>query len=102
MNFAEAGELIRAARDKAGLSQAALAHSLHMSRATISKIENGIVEEIGVRKLAQLCDRLGLDIVVKARRPLTLHEAYTKNRQERREAFRETDATLAKLKPDIG
>ena len=102
MNFTEAGDIIRQARDKAGLSQAALARALRMSRATVSKIENGIVEEIGVRKLAQLCDRLGLDIVVKERRPLTLHEAYAKNRQERREAFRETDATLAKLKPDRG
>lgn len=100
MDFAEAGTLIRAARQKAGITQAELASRLHMSRATISKIENGIIEELGIRKLAQVCNRLGLEILVQPRRTLTLHEAYEKNRQERREAFRETDATLAKLKPD--
>ena len=100
MDFTEAGILIRQARGKAGLTQAALASRLHMSRATISKIENGTIEELGIRKLAHLCDRLGLEISVRPRRALTLHEAYEKNRQERREAFRETDAALAQLKPD--
>jgi HTH-type transcriptional regulator / antitoxin HipB len=100
MQFAEAGMLIRDARKKAGLTQADLARSLGMSRATISKVENGIIEELGVRKLAQLCDRVGLEIAVKPRRPLTLHEAYDKNRQERRDALKATDATLAQRNPD--
>lgn len=81
------------------MTQAELASGLHMSRATISKIENGVIEELGVRKLSRLCDRLGLDISVHPRRALTLHETYEKNRRERRDAFRETDAALAKLKP---
>lgn len=100
MQFADAGTLIRDARKKAGLTQAALAKTLGMSRATISKVENGIIEELGVRKLAQLCDRVGLEVVVKPRRSLTLHQAYDKNRQERRDALKATDATLAQLKPD--
>jgi transcriptional regulator with XRE-family HTH domain len=100
MNFSEAGTLIREEREKKGLTQEALARTLGMSRATVSKVENGIIEEIGVRKLAALCNRLGLDVVVRPRRPITLQEAYDKNRRERREAFRETDAALAKLKPD--
>jgi transcriptional regulator with XRE-family HTH domain len=100
MNFGEAGPLIREARHKVGLTQAELASRLHMSRATISKIENGIIEEIGIRKLARLADRLDLEIVVRPRRRLTLHEVYEKNRQERRAALHETDAVLAKLKPD--
>lgn len=102
MDFAETGILIREAREKAGLTQAELARRLRMSRATISRIENGTIEELGVRKLAQLCDRLGLEISVHPRRPLTLHEAYEKNRAERRVALRETDEVLAKLKPDSG
>ncbi len=100
MQFGEAGMLIRDARKKAGLTQAELARALGMSRATISKVENGIIEELGVRKLAQVCDRVGLEIVVQSRRPLTLHQAYDRNRQERRDALKATDATLAKLKPD--
>ena len=100
MNFAEAGTSIREARKKTKVTQGELARRLGMSRATISKIENGTIEEIGIRKFAQLCDRLGLEISVRPRRPPTLNEAYEQNRQERKEAFRQTDATLAKMKPD--
>lgn len=99
MNFTEAGILIHDAREKAGLTQATLASRLHMSRATISKLENGTMEELGVRKLSRLCDHLGLEISIRPRRSLTLNEAYEKNRQERREALRETDAVLSKLRP---
>ena len=100
MNFAETGALIREARQKTKVTQGELARRLGMSRATISKIENGTIEEIGIRKFAQLCDRLGLEISVGLRRPPTLNEAYEQNRRERQEAFRQTDATLAKMKPD--
>lgn len=92
--------LIRNARRQAGLTQAELAARLHMSRATISQLENGIIEELGVRKIAQICDRLGLEITIRERRPLTLHEAYARNREERQAAFHETDAIIANLKPE--
>lgn len=100
MNFSEAGILIREARRKAGVTQDALAKRLRMSRSTISQVENGVISELGVRKLAQICERLGLEVIVRPRNPrLTLHEAYARNRQERQNAFKETDATLAKLTP---
>lgn len=85
MNFTETGRQIRAARQKAGLSQAALAASLGMSRATISQIETGVIGEIGVRKLASLCDRLGLALRVEplVRTRPTLHDIYARNREER-------------------
>ncbi len=102
MDFVEAGILIRDARRKAGLTQEALAKRLRMSRSTISQLENGIIAELGVRKLAQICERLGLEVTVRPRNPpLTLHEAYARNRQERQTAFKETDATLAKLPPTL-
>ena len=100
MNFFETGIFVRNARKKASLTQADLARALGMSRATISQIENGVIKELGVRKLALLLDRLGLEIAVRPRRPLGLHETYEKNRKERREALRETEAALANLKPD--
>jgi hypothetical protein len=54
-----------------------------------------------VRKLSQICDRLGLEVTVQRRlAPLTLHEAYAESKQERQAAFRETDNTLAKLSKD--
>ncbi len=65
------GAAIATARRGAKQSQAELARSLGMSRATISGIENGTVQEIGVRKLMALCASLGLELTVrpKGRRP---------------------------------
>ena len=97
MNLIESGALIREARRKANLTQAEVARRLGMSRATISKVENGIVEELGVRKLARVCELLGLEISIRTRCAPTLHEVYEKNRKQRREMFHETDATLAAL-----
>jgi hypothetical protein len=42
-----------------------------------------------------------LEVAVRPRRPLTLHEAYARNRGERQAAFRETDAVLSHLKSEI-
>lgn len=83
MDFIETGDLLRAARKRAGRSQADLARSLGMSRATISSIENGTVVEIGVKKLEAVCRAVGLDLFVapRGRRP-TLAEL----RRERRGA----------------
>lgn len=100
MDFAQTGLMIRDARKQAGLTQAELARRLGMSRATISQLENGVIGDLGIRKLAQIGDRLGLEIVIRPRRPLTLHEAYARNREERQAAFRETDTILANLNPD--
>jgi transcriptional regulator with XRE-family HTH domain len=75
------GAAIAAARHAAGRSQADLARGLGMSRATISGIENGTVQEIGVRKLMSLCASLGLELIArpKGRRP-TLQELRVEQR----------------------
>ena len=83
MDLSTIGSAIRAARKTQGRSQAVLAHSLGMSRATISAIENGSVSEIGVRKLMALCAALGLTVIVtQERKRPTLQEL----RDERRSA----------------
>lgn len=83
MNLAEIGAAVRQARKAAKRTQAGLARSLGMSRATISAIENGTVGEIGVRKLIALCAAGGLELfVAKKRQRPTLQEL----RQERRDA----------------
>jgi HTH-type transcriptional regulator/antitoxin HipB len=81
MQLKTVGSTIREARRTAGRTQADLAASLGMSRATISAIENGTIQEIGVRKLAALCAALGLDIHVgpQRRRP-TLQELRAEQR----------------------
>ena len=81
MHFSTIGKTIREARRTSGRTQADLAASLGMSRATISAIENGTIQEIGVRKLAALCAAVGLDIHVgpQRRRP-TLQELRAEQR----------------------
>lgn len=69
------GQQIREARKKSGISQAELAKALGMSRTTIGQIENGSVQEIGVRKLIRILEFLGLELRVRpAGQPPTLDE----------------------------
>ena len=75
MNLTETGEILRNARRTAGLTQAELARRLGMSRATLSQLENGVIGDLGIRKVALICDRLGLEILVRPRRVMTLQEA---------------------------
>ena len=99
MNLTEIGEVVRSARRAAGLTQAELARRLGRSRATLSQWENGVIGDLGIRKVAMICDRLGLEILVRPRRVMMPQEAYSRNREERQSAFRETDSFLANLKP---
>ncbi len=99
MDFLQAGQTIRQARNQAGLTQETLARRLRMSRTTISQLETGVFSELGIRKFAQVCERLGLELQVRPPSPkLTLHEAYNRNRQERQAAFKETDGILAQMR----
>jgi len=69
------GKEIRQARKRRNLSQEQLAKSLGMSRSTIGQIENGTVQEIGVRKLIRLLEFLGLELRVRpSGAPPTLEE----------------------------
>ncbi len=69
------GKEIRQARKTRKLSQEQLAKALGMSRTTIGQIENGTVQEIGVRKLIRLLEFLGLELRVRpSGAPPTLEE----------------------------
>lgn len=71
----EIGEHIRAERKRRKMTQAELASLLRMSRTTVSQIENGTVQDIGVRKLIRLLEILGLELRVRpAGLPPTLDE----------------------------
>ncbi len=85
MYLDEIGELIGKARKSKKLTQAYLASQLGMSRATISKIENGTIPEIGIRKVLSLCTALGLSLVVqeKTKRP-TLQQLMQENEERKR------------------
>jgi HTH-type transcriptional regulator / antitoxin HipB len=68
MDLTEIGMAFKAARRESRLTQAALARSLGMSRATLSALETGRCDEIGVRKLTALLESVGLQLLVAARR----------------------------------
>lgn len=69
------GEEIRKERKRRKISQDKMAKDLEMSRATISQIESGTVQEIGVRKLIRILEYLGLELRVRpAGAPPTLDE----------------------------
>lgn len=71
----EIGRHIRRERKKRKFSQAKLAGLLGMSRSTISQIENGTVQDIGVRKLIRILEILDLELRVRAAgMPPTLDE----------------------------
>lgn len=82
MDMFEIGQVIRSKRKSVdNLSQEKLGKPLRMSRATISGIENGTIEEIGLRKFMALCASLGLEVIVqeKRQRP-TLQQLRKENR----------------------
>lgn len=69
------GKEIRKVRRGRKLSQAELARRVGMSRTTIGQIENGTVQEIGVRKLVRILEFLGLELRVRpSGMPPTLDE----------------------------
>ena len=71
----EIGRHIREARKGRKMTQAQLAAILGMSRATISEIENGVVQDIGIRKILRILEILNLEIKVRrAGMPPTLDE----------------------------
>jgi transcriptional regulator with XRE-family HTH domain len=71
----EIGKHIRQERKKRKLSQARLGELLGMSRTTIGQIENGTVQDVGIRKLIRILEILDLELRVRlAGSPPTLDE----------------------------
>jgi DNA-binding XRE family transcriptional regulator len=68
MNLVEIGVAFKTARRESRRTQAALARTLGMSRATLSALESGRCDEIGVRKLTALLESVGLELFVAPRR----------------------------------
>ncbi|MBC7624201.1 MAG: helix-turn-helix domain-containing protein [Aeromicrobium sp.] len=83
-DFRKIGATVRDARKQRALTQAALAATLRMSRATISAIENGTFAELGARKLASVCAALGLEISVSPRSPYPTYQQLKATRDAER------------------
>ena len=75
MILSELGKTIKALRKQKGFSQEVLAKSANISRATLSKLENGYIANISIVTLNQILSLLGYEIDIKASNPfITYHE----------------------------
>ncbi|HEY3488629.1 MAG TPA: helix-turn-helix domain-containing protein [Candidatus Deferrimicrobiaceae bacterium] len=69
------GNQLLEARKGKGLTQATLAAEVGISRTTLSLLESGKVQELGIRKVIRILDRLGLELTTRpAGAPPTLEE----------------------------
>ena len=64
MDLIEIGVRFKQARHQSHRTQSELSRALGMSRATLSALESGRCNEIGVRKLTALLESVGLDLYV--------------------------------------
>ena len=84
MDLVTIGALFKKARRQSRLTQGELAQTLGMSRATLSALESGRCEEIGVRKLTAWLESVGLELSVTPRRARpTLDELRAQRRHEK-------------------
>ena len=69
MILSELGETIKSLRKQKSLSQEALAEQAGISRATLSKLENGYIANISIVVVNQILSLLGYEIEIKASNP---------------------------------
>lgn len=95
MRLQELGAEIRKARLAQGLTQAELAAGAGLSRETLNLLENGLVRELGARKVLNVLNRLGLEIAVqhdaRPRRPDFVRMACTSANVSFRSAMTEDE-----------
>ncbi len=75
MTLQELGFKIKELRKEKKWSQADLQTYSGITKRTISKIENGFIEEIGIKKVETILDLLGFEFSLRGKgRPRTLEE----------------------------
>lgn len=81
MNIREIGKVIRAAREKKGVTLVKMATDLHMSYSTLSLLERGKLEnDFGAYKLLRCLEYVGYEVIVKPRKfGYTLEDAQAEN-----------------------
>lgn len=73
--FFNLGNAIRQTRKRQKLTQSRLAMAAGIGRSTLSQIENGAIQDIGIRKILRVLDFLDLELDVRPRgAPPTLEE----------------------------
>lgn len=75
LDLQKLGIEIKTLRKQKGWSQDALEQYSGITKRTISKIENGFIDEVGIKKVETILDLLGVEFGLRAKgRPKTLEE----------------------------
>ena len=69
MILSELGKTIKDLRKQKGISQESLAQQASVSRATLSKLENGYIANISIVTVNQILSLLGYEIDIKPANP---------------------------------
>lgn len=69
MNLSDLGKTIRTLRKESAYSQEALARDVGISRATLSKLENGYIANVSIATLDNILSVLGYELEIKAKNP---------------------------------
>lgn len=69
MNLLELGSNVRKLRKERGLTQEVLAKKANISRATLSKLENGYIAQVSIVTLNDILNHLGYELDMKALNP---------------------------------
>ena len=77
------GRSIRETRKRQNVTQSEAAKAAGIGRSSLSQIENGAIQEIGIRKVIRVLDFLGLELTTRPRgAPPTLEELKEELREE--------------------
>jgi transcriptional regulator with XRE-family HTH domain len=69
LNLLELGSTVRKLRKERGLTQEILAKKANISRATLSKLENGHIAQVSIVTLNDILNHLGYEFDVKVLNP---------------------------------
>ena len=69
MNLLELGSTVKKLRKERGLTQEMLAQQADISRATLSKLENGHIAQVSIVTLNDILNHLGYELDVKILNP---------------------------------
>ena len=64
MKLEEIGSEVRRFRRARGLTQMQLATAAHVTRTTLNQLENGLLKDLGIRKVQAILDQVGLVLKV--------------------------------------
>ena len=69
MNLLELGNSVKQLRKERGLTQELLANKAGISRATLSKLENGNIAQVSIVTLNDILNHLGYELDIKPSNP---------------------------------